>query len=254
MTPGRLFDLSGRVAVVTGGSQGIGQAIAEGLAAAGAEVVMAARTIERLEEAVTALRRTGAEAHAVPTDVTSEESVRALAARALAIRGRIDVLVNNAGVAGEGAVLDMDVAEWDRVLAVNLRAAMLCAKHVGRPMVERRAGSVINVASVYAFRVARYMAAYTASKAALVQFTRTLALEWVRHGVRVNVLCPGYFRTPMNEEFFGSPAGDRVRAALPMQRIGEPGEIKGAALFLASDAATYVTGATLLVDGGQSLV
>ncbi len=254
MKPSSLFDLSGRVALVTGASQGIGLAIAEGLAEAGARVVLVARRTGPLEKAAEAMRTSGLQAEVVAADVTDEGAVREMAARALERCGRVDVLVNNAGIAGEGAVLDMDVAQWDRVLSVNLRAAMVCAKHLGRGMVERGSGSIINVASVYAFRVARYLSSYSASKAALVQLTRSLALEWVRHGVRVNALCPGYFATPMNEEFFASPAGQRVCASLPMQRIGAPHEIKGAAVFLASDAASFVTGASLLVDGGHALV
>jgi NAD(P)-dependent dehydrogenase (short-subunit alcohol dehydrogenase family) len=149
--------------------------------------------------------------------------------------------------------VEMDLAHWDGVMNINLRAPMLCCKHVGPHMIQRRCGKVINVASVFAFRVARYMSAYAASKAALVQFTRTLALEWMRHNIQVNALCPGYFLTDMNAEFFASEKGRSFIANLPIGRLGDPRELEGAAVFLASDATSYVTGTTLYVDGGHSL-
>jgi NAD(P)-dependent dehydrogenase (short-subunit alcohol dehydrogenase family) len=185
--------------------------------------------------------------------VTDEASVREMVAAVLREFGRIDILVNNAGIEGSGAVIEMDPGHWDRVLAVNLRGPMLCCKHVGPEMIRRRSGKVINVASVMATRVSRYLSPYAASKAALVQFTRALALEWIRYNIQVNALCPGYFRTPMNEEFFASEAGQRVISRLPIGRLGEPREIEGAAVFLASDATSYVTGTALYVDGGHSL-
>ena len=147
----------------------------------------------------------------------------------------------------------MDREYWDRVLAVNLSGPMLCCKHVGPHMIRQRSGKVINVASVMATRVARSLSAYAASKAALVQLTRTLALEWIRDGVHVNALCPGYFRTDMNDEFFTSKRGQRFISELPIRRLGELHELQGAAVFLASDASSYVTGTTLYVDGGHSL-
>jgi NAD(P)-dependent dehydrogenase (short-subunit alcohol dehydrogenase family) len=247
------FDLSGRVALVTGGSKGLGRAIADALACAGADVALASRTQAELDVAAAALQRHGRRVVAVRADVTDETSVRYLVQQVIERLGQIDVLVNNAGIGDTQPVVDMDSAHWDRVMNVNLRGPMLCCKHVGPHMISRGSGKVINVGSVMATRVARYMSPYCASKAALVQFTRTLALEWMRHNVQVNALCPGYFLTDMNTEFFGSERGKQFIAALPIGRLGEAHELAGAAVFLASDATSYITGATLYVDGGHSL-
>ena len=247
------FDLTGRVALVTGGSKGLGRTIAQALAAAGADVAIASRTQHELDIVAAEIVRGGRQAFAVPADVTDENSVRALVQQVVGRLGRIDILVNNAGVGDTTPVVDMDAAHWDQVQRVNLRGPMLCCKHVGPHMIERRSGKVINVASVLASRVARYMSAYAASKAALVQLTRTLALEWMRHNIQVNALCPGYFRTEMNAEFFASARGRKFIADLPIGRLGDPHELEGAAVFLASDATSYITGTTLYVDGGHSL-
>ena len=247
------FDLTDRVALVTGGSKGLGRAIAGALARAGADVALTSRTQADLNRVATELRQFGRRALAVPADMADEDSIRSMVQRVIDEFGRIDILVNNAGIEGTGAVVEMDAAHWDRVMDVNLRGPMLCCKHVGPHMMRQRSGKVINVASVLASRVARYMAAYAAAKAALVQLTRTLALEWIRHNIQVNALCPGYFLTPMNQAFFTTDAGRRLIAGLPIGRLGEAREIEGAAVFLSSDAASYVTGATLYVDGGHSL-
>jgi NAD(P)-dependent dehydrogenase (short-subunit alcohol dehydrogenase family) len=247
------FDLSGRVALVTGGTKGLGRTIAAALAAAGADLAIASRTRADLEVVAGELRGQGRRVLPVVADVSEEEDVRRMVAETLGHFGRIDVLVNNAGIEGQGSVLEMPVERWDRVLAVNLRGPMLCCKHVGPHMIERQSGKVINVASVMATRVSRALSSYSASKAGLVQLTRTLALEWIRHNVQVNALCPGYFLTPMNEEFFASERGRRYIEDLPIRRLGDPREIEGAAVFLASDATSYVTGTTLYVDGGHSL-
>ena len=247
------FDLTGRVALVTGGSKGLGRTIAAALARAGATVAIASRTAAELETAAAELRHAGGHVSAVCADVSDEASIRGMVERVLADFGQIDILVNNAGVEGVGAVVEMESARWDHVMDVNLRGPMLCCKHVGAHMLQRRSGKVINVASVLASRVARYMSAYAASKAGLVQLTRTLALEWIRSNVQVNALCPGYFLTPMNEEFFGTDAGRNLISRLPIGRLGELHEIEGAAVFLASPASSYITGTTLYVDGGHSL-
>ncbi|MFN8625164.1 MAG: SDR family oxidoreductase [Candidatus Binatia bacterium] len=247
------FDLTGRVAVVTGGGRGLGRTFAAALARAGADVAIASRTQAELDTVADELREYGHEVLAVRSDVTDEDSTQSMVRQVLVRFGQIDILVNNAGIEGTAAVVDMDTQRWDRVLDVNLRGPMLCCKHVGPHMIQRRQGKVINVASALATVVARYMSAYAASKAALVQFTRTLALEWIRHDIQVNALCPGYFLTPLNEEFFASDAGRRLKERLPIGRLGEAHELEGAVVFLASAASSYITGTTLYVDGGHSL-
>jgi NAD(P)-dependent dehydrogenase (short-subunit alcohol dehydrogenase family) len=252
-TTNRWFDLSGRVALVTGGGKGLGRAIAGALVEAGADVAITSRTQGDLDRAAEALRVTGRRVLPVAADVTDEASIQQMVHQVLEHLGQIDILVNNAGIEGSGAIVEMEAAHWDQVLFVDLRGPMLCCKHVGPHMIKRQRGKVINVASVFATRVSRYMGAYAASKAALVQLTRTLALEWMRANVQVNALCPGYFLTPMNEEFFSSDPGRRLIERLPIQRLGRPEELEGAAVFLASDATSYITGAVLYVDGGHSL-
>ena len=247
------FDLSGRVALVTGSSRGLGRAMADALARAGADLVITSRTQADLDGAAEELRRHGQRVLPVSSDVTDELSIRDLVEQALDRFGQIDILVNNAGVGETQSVVDMDPAYWDRIMEINVRGPMLCCKHVGPHMIGRQSGKVINVASVMATRVARYMSPYCASKAAIVQFTRALALEWIRHNIQVNALCPGYFLTDMNTEFFSSQKGKEFVARLPIGRLGQARELEGAAVFLASDATSYVTGTALYVDGGHSL-
>jgi NAD(P)-dependent dehydrogenase (short-subunit alcohol dehydrogenase family) len=248
------FDLTGKVAIVTGGSKGLGREMALALAEAGAEVAVVSRTQEDLAKVVAEIHQQGGKALAVAADVTRAEQVEAMVQQVMEACGHIDVLVNNAGIGRTTPILDLDEAEWDRHIAVNLKGPVLCAKYVGREMVKRHQGKIINVSSIFTQITARYMGAYAASKAALVQFTRILALEWSRYNIQVNALCPGYFATPMNEEFFASEVGKRLIQHHPMQRIGYPKEIRGAAVFLASAATSYMTGAVVFVDGGHSLV
>jgi len=247
------FDLTGRVAVVTGGSKGLGKSIAGALGRAGADLVIVSRTEKDLEAAAIELRLLGRRVETVRADVTHEPDVVEMSRRVVADFGRVDIVVNNAGIGDSRAVTEIARDEWDRILAVNLSGPMLCCKHLGPQLIQQKSGKVINVASVMATKVARYLSAYSASKAALVQFTRTLALEWIRHGIQVNALCPGYFRTDMNDDFFASERGRRFIAELPIGRLGEAKELDGAAVFLASAASSYVTGTMLYVDGGHSL-
>ena len=251
--PSNWFDLTGQCAVVTGGSKGLGRAIAAALAQAGADVAIVSRTRADLEHAAAELRAHGHRVLPVRADVTDEASIQEMVQHVIDQFGRIDVLVNNAGIGDTYAVVEMDSAYWDQVMSVNVRGPMLCCKHVGPHMIGRGRGKVINVGSVMATRVARYMSPYCASKAAIVQLTRALALEWMRHNIQVNALCPGYFLTDMNTEFFSSERGKQFIAALPIGRLGESHELHGAAVFLASAATSYITGTTLYVDGGHSL-
>ena len=253
MHPGNWFDLGGRVALVTGAGKGLGRTIARALARAGADIVAVSRTPADLAELEAEIAALGRRSLSILADVGDETQVQRMVAEALAGLGRIDVLVNNAGIEGVAPALAIDAADWDRVMAVNLRGPMLCCKHVGPHMIERSSGKVINVASVLASEAQRKMGPYAASKAALVQYTRVVALEWLPFGIQVNALCPGYFVTPMNRDFLESDEGARFLARLPAKRAGRAEELEGAAVFLASDATSYVTGTTLYVDGGHSL-
>lgn len=249
------FDLSGKTAVVTGGSKGLGEQAAYALAEAGADVALVSRTRADLDAVAADIRRaTGRRAVGVVADVTRDADIRAMVAAVMAEFGQIDILINNAGIGGTTPVRDLDEAEWDRFMALNLKGPVLCSKHVGAEMARRKQGNIINVSSLFSKIVARYMAAYGATKAALVSFTRTLALEWARDNIRVNALCPGYFDTPMNHDFWDTKGGRGIIGRIPMQRVGNPKEIKPAVVFLASDANTFMTGTTLFVDGGHSLV
>ncbi len=246
------FRLDGRVALVTGASRGLGAAMATALAEAGADVVLTARSRADLEREAEAIRRLGRRALPVPGDVTVRADVERIVAEGLDGLGRIDVLVNNAGVGSDTAFLDLADADWDRVLDTNLRSAYLCTHVVGRHMVERNRGKIINVASVAGLVGRSHMAAYAASKGALLQLTRSVAVEWARHNVQVNALCPGYFRTAMNQHFLDGETGQRyLQKAVPMGRAGRPAELGPAAVFLASSASDFVTGAHLVVDGGR---
>jgi len=250
---GTWFDLDGRVALVTGAGKGLGRTIAGALARAGADIVAVSRTPADLEAVAAEIAALGRRSVRIVADVGDEGAVQAMVEQALAGLGRIDILVNNAGIEGVAPALEIEVADWDRVMAVNLRGPMLCCKHVGPHMIARRCGKVINVASVLASQAQRKMGPYAPSKAGLVQYTKVVALEWLPHNIQVNALCPGYFVTPMNRDFLESPAGIRFLERLPAKRAGHADEIAGAAVFLASDATSYITGTALYVDGGHSL-
>lgn len=247
------FSLRGKAALITGGSKGLGRAMALALARAGADVAIASRTRTELEQVAAEITALGRRAVVIAADMTAETDVQSMTERALAELGRIDILVNNAGIEGVAAAVEIDAAEWDRVMAVNLRGPMLCCKHVGPHMIARGSGKVINVASVLATLPQRTMGPYAASKSGLLQYTRVLALEWIRSNIQVNALCPGYFLTPMNADFFQSPAGDRFVERLPSRRIARAEEIEGVTIFLSSAASDYVTGTALYIDGGHSL-
>jgi NAD(P)-dependent dehydrogenase (short-subunit alcohol dehydrogenase family) len=248
------FDLTGKVAIVTGGSKGLGREMAIALTEAGASVTVVSRTHPDLERVAEHLRQLGGNALPVAADVTRSDQVEHMVQQVMAEFGQIDILVNNAGMGGITPVLELDEDEWDRYMTLNLKGPVLCAKYVGREMVKRQQGKMINVASVMAQAVSRYMSAYASSKAALVQFTRVLALEWSRYNIQVNALCPGYFTTPMSQEFLASAAGQRLLQRLPQQRFGDLEEIRGSIVFLASAATSYMTGSVLFVDGGHSLI
>lgn len=248
-------DLSGTVALVTGASRGLGRAIALALAEAGADLALAARDADGLERTAAETATWGVRATVVPVDLRGPEQIQAMVRRTCETFGQIDVLVNNAGIAGaEKPFLDLTPEEWDEVVAVDLRGAALCAQAVGRTMVERRRGRIINIASMTGVKPLARLAPYCASKAGLIQLTRVMALELARYNVQVNAVCPGYFSTPMNEAFFASAAGQEViQRSIPMRRLGAPRELGPTVVFLASEGASFMTGCVIMVDGGQSL-
>jgi NAD(P)-dependent dehydrogenase (short-subunit alcohol dehydrogenase family) len=247
------FDMSGETVMVTGGGTGLGRRFASVLAGAGARVVLCARRVDKLEEAVESIRSGGGEAHCIPMDVTSSDSVDEAFSQCLAI-APVTVLVNNAGIASGAMLLDMEEADWDSVVDTNLKGSWLVARAAARQMIaSQRAGSIINIASVLGSCVQKGTGPYAAAKAGVLHLTRAMALEWARYQIRVNAIAPGYYRTDMAEEYLDSPAGQQLVKRIPQRRLGDPAEMDGAMLMLASSASSYTTGSVVTVDGGLSL-
>lgn len=246
------FDVSGKRVLVTGASSGLGESFATTLALAGARVAVAARREDRLLALREKLAEQGKSISVVRLDVTDADMVGEAVARVEADFGGIDVLVNNSGVANTVRAEDMSDADFDWVMDTNLKGAWRVAQRVGRGMIERQApGSIINIESILSFRASAGLLAYAASKAGLLQITNTLALEWARYNIRVNGIAPGYIETEINRDFFQSEAGQRVIKKIPQRRIGKPSDLDGVLLLLASDASAFMTGSTLVVDGGH---
>ena len=251
MSGGQALNLEGRTAVVIGGTSGLGSALSLGLAEAGADVVASARRAEQVEATAAAIERIGRKTLRVCSDVSDRASLETLCARVLETFGKVDILVNSAGRIKRAPTLTLPEEEWTAILDTNLTGTLRACQIFGAPMLERGYGRIVNIASLNTFVSLNEVAAYAASKAGVAALTRSLAVEWSRRGVCVNAIAPGVFPTALNAELLnGTPRGQELLLRTPMGRFGRPEEVVGAAVYLASEAASYVSGQTLVVDGG----
>jgi NAD(P)-dependent dehydrogenase (short-subunit alcohol dehydrogenase family) len=254
-TINELFSLTGRVAIVTGGSRGLGREMAEGLAEAGASLMLCARRPEWLTPTVEEMRARGFRVEAMVCDVAQPADVQAVVDRTIATFGKVDILVNNAGVTWAAEPEDMPLDKWQKVVDINLTGAFLFAQAAGRDMLTRRWGRIINVASISGLQASvkgPHYAPYAATKAGLMGLTRELAASWGRQNIRVNAIAPGFFHSRLADAAIemSEPA---IKATSPIPRVGNAGELKGVAVFLAADASNYITGQTIVVDGGRTI-
>lgn len=251
-----LFDLNGKTAIVTGGSRGLGKEIAEGLAEAGASLMLCARRAEWLDPTIEEFRARGFSVEGILCDAAQPEEVQAVVDRTIETFGRIDILINNAGISWGARPEEMPLDKWQKVLDVNLTACFLFAQAAGKKMLERGKGSIINVSSVTGLKSSTngpYYVGYAASKAGLIGMTRELAASWGRKGIRVNAIAPGFFHSRLADAVI-EVLEPTIEKFNPIPRVGAEGELKGVAVFLASDAAGYITGQTIVVDGGMTAV
>jgi NAD(P)-dependent dehydrogenase (short-subunit alcohol dehydrogenase family) len=251
----KLFDLSGKTAIVTGGGKGIGRQMADGLAEAGADIVVCARQAERCEEAAAELAQHGVKTLGLGCDVRDPDQVQAVVGRTVADFGGVDVLVNNAGTVWGATPEEMPLEGWQKVVDVNLTGVFLFSQAAGRAMISNGGGSIVNIASVAGLHGSSSeitnSVVYHATKGGVIAFTRDLACKWAQHGIRVNAIAPGWFPSDM-ANFVLDRHGERLVEDVPLRRFGGPEDLKGPVVFLASEASAYVTGHTLVVDGGQS--
>ncbi|MBM3573155.1 MAG: glucose 1-dehydrogenase [Alphaproteobacteria bacterium] len=253
-SPSQTFSLQGHAAIITGASSGLGRHFALTLARAGAKVALAARRTDALAELAREIATFDGRAIPIKLDVTDEVSIKAAVADAETELGPISILINNSGIARVKPVLEHDVATWDEVVQTNLRGAWLIAQETARHMASHgKGGSIVNIASILALRTAGGLSSYLAAKAGLAHLSEGMAVELARHHIRVNVLAPGYYNTDINRSFFESAAGQAMIKRIPLRRLGEPRDLDGALLLLASDAGRYMTGCTIVVDGGHTI-
>lgn len=249
------FSLEGKIALVTGASSGIGREVAKGLAESGATVVAAARRADKLKDLVAEIEAAGSKAIAVNMDVTSRDSVNAAFAEVEKQLGVVEILVNNAGVADPKNFLRTDESSRDFVMGANFNGVWNVAQEAAQRMVDAgKPGSIINIASILALGVQAGQSAYSASKGAVAQLTRNMAIDLMKHNIRVNAIAPGWFKTEMNQDYFNSPEGEAYIQRMPARRLGQPSELVGPIILLASEAGSFLNGAVLPVDGAISVV
>jgi gluconate 5-dehydrogenase len=254
-TLNQLFSLAGRTAIVTGGSRGLGLEMAEGLAEAGAALMLCARRDEWLTPAVESMRAAGFRVEGALCDVSKSADVQAVVDKTIAAFGKVDILVNNAGVTWAAEPEDLPLEKWQKVVDVNLTGAFLFSQAAGRDMLKRQWGRIINVASIaglHASVAGPHYAPYAATKAGLMGLTRELAASWGRKGIRVNAIAPGFFHSRLADAAIAMTEPS-IKATSPIPRVGDAGELKGVAVFLAADASNYITGQTIVVDGGRTI-
>jgi NAD(P)-dependent dehydrogenase (short-subunit alcohol dehydrogenase family) len=254
-TINELFNLKDRVAIVTGGSRGLGQEMAEGLAEAGASLMLCARRDEWLTPTVDAFRARGFNVEGMLCDVSKAADVQAVVDKTVSRFGKVDVLINNAGVTWAAEPEDLPLEKWQKVVDINLTGAFLFAQAAGRDMLKRKWGRIINIASIAGMHASvngPHYAPYAATKAGLIGLTKELAVSWARKGIRVNAIAPGFFHSRLAD---GAIAMNEtaIKASSPIPRVGDAGELKGVAVFLAADASNYITGQTIVVDGGRTI-
>lgn len=246
-----LFGLNGKVAIITGATKGLGYDMALAMADAGADIVVVSRTMEDCVRVTREIESLGRKALAYSCDVTKPDMIAGLVKAALDRFGKIDILVNNAGTASTKPALDLTEEDWDKVLNINLKSVFMMSQAVGRVMVEQKSGRIINIGSVLGLVAEKSVLPYLASKGGVVQLTKGLALEWAKYNVQVNCVAPGYVLTPINEKDLSEEkVKNHLLGKIPMHRFGQTSEIAGAVIFLSSDAASYITGSVLSVDGG----